>query len=540
MKKKLLILGAAALLLALASKSFGQTITLGTTANFALFSTNGAVSNTSPSQVTGNVGTNNGSSTAFGNVNGQMHDQDGASAQAAADLLTCYNQLNGTAATMFPAPLMGNGQVLTPGVYSIASAATLNLGLTLDAQNNPNAIFLIKIQGSLSTNASAKVHLINRAMACNVYWQIEGLVSMASGTTMRGNIISNNGAISINTGDTLEGRALTTAGAVTISNALVYTPIGCGSPVLTGPAAPTMGAAACYAIFSGNGSVTNTGITHVVGDVGTNVGSTTGYNALTVTGTIHPGPDGSTAQCAADLMTAYNYLNTLPYDIELLYPTQFGSNLVLTPHTYYMNGACTLTDTVILNAENVSTAVFVIQINGALGTSTYSKIKLINGAQAKNVYWKIEGAVNINNYSVFCGTIVSHNGALGAINTGVVLNGQALTTSGALTTDAVTITDQVAPGNCASVGMREQMRAGGAIVFPNPFTGNATLVLNGDMPSEGMVWNMYNVLGERVMSTMLFNQTTTVSTGGLSSGIYFYELLSHGAVIQTGKLISEQ
>ncbi|HXC06626.1 MAG TPA: ice-binding family protein [Bacteroidia bacterium] len=540
MKKKLLILGAAALLLVLANKGFGQAPTLGKAAEFALFSTNGAVSNTGISQVTGNVGTNNGSSTAFGNVNGGMHDMDGLSGQAATDLLTAYNLLNGTAATMFPAPLLGNGQTLTPGVYSITSAATLNLSLTLDGQNNPNSVFIIRIHGSLSTNAAAKVHLINQALACNVFWQVEGLINMASGTTMRGNLIANNGAISLNTGDTLEGRALSTAGAVSIGNSLVYTPIGCGSPTLNGPVAPAMGAAACYAIFSGSGAVTNTGITHVVGDVGTNVGSTTGYNSLLVTGTVHASPDGSTAQCAADLLTAYNYLNTLTPDIELLYPAQFGSNLVLTPHTYYMGGAATLTDTVILNAENNANAVFVIQINGALTTSTYANVKLINGTQAKNVYWKVEGAVTINNYSVFNGILISHNGALGAINTGVVLNGQALTTSGALTTDAITITDQVVPGNCASVGIQERTETTVASIFPNPFSGSATLVLSENMPAEGMLWNMYNVLGERVMSTMLFNQTTTVSTGALPSGIYFYELILKGKTMQTGKLISEQ
>ena len=68
------------------AKSHGQAPVLGTSSGFALFSTNGAVSNTGLSQLTGNVGTNNGSSTNFGNVDGVMHDGDGATAQAAADL----------------------------------------------------------------------------------------------------------------------------------------------------------------------------------------------------------------------------------------------------------------------------------------------------------------------------------------------------------------------------------------------------------------------------------------------------------------------
>src|SRR5690606_12520767 len=122
---------------------------------------------------------------------------------------------------------------------------------------------------------------------------------------------------------------------------------------------------------------------------------------------------------------------------------ELGNNLVLTPHTYLMNAAATFTDSLYLDAQGVADAVFVIKINGALTTSTYSKVLLINGALAENVYWKIEGAVTINNYSIFNGTIVCNNGALGAINTGVEFNGRALTTNGELSTTAldVVVTD---------------------------------------------------------------------------------------------------
>src|SRR6202012_4124325 len=135
-----------------------------------------------------------------------------------------------------------------------------------------------------------------------------------------------------------------------VGGVMAYTPIGCGSVDLTGPAAPTLASTACYGVFSADGAVSNTGISNVTGDVGTNVGSTTGFNALLVSGTIHPIPDVSTATCTSDLGNVYAYLNTRPADIELLYPAQFGNGLVLTPHTYIMNAAVSLTDTVYLNA----------------------------------------------------------------------------------------------------------------------------------------------------------------------------------------------
>lgn len=439
MKKMLLNIVTAVTLLSSPIVNFAQAPDLGTAADFVLFTSVGAVGNTGTSHLTGNVGSNSGSSTGFGNVNGVMHNNNLATATAATDLLNAYGQLNSAISTASHAPLLGNGDTLNAGVYAISGDASLNDTLFLNAQENSAAVFIFQIQGTLSSEANAKVMLINGAQACNVFWKAEGAVSLAAGTTMRGTVIANNAAIELSAGDTLEGRALSTAGAVNVSGVMAYTPTGCGSPLLTGPAAPDLASTADFALFSGNGEVTNSGDTRVTGDVGSNLGLTTGFDPLNVTGTIHPNPDDATAAAAADLLNVYNYLNTLPADIELLYPAQFGNNLVLTPHTYLMNAATTFTDALYLNAQGNADAVFVIKINGALSTSTYSKVILINGTQAKNVYWKVDGAVDINDYSVFRGTIVANNGAI-SLNTGDTLDGRALTTNGALTTAAITAT----------------------------------------------------------------------------------------------------
>lgn len=540
MKTNLLYCITAAALLACTTLTYAQAPTLGTAANFVLFSSNGAVGNSGISQLTGNVGTNSGSSTNFGNVNGQMHDNDGTSAQCSADLLIAYNQLNSTTSNFAHAPLLGNGEVLVPGVYTLPSASTLNLDVFLNAQNQPNAVFVFLIQGSLSTNANSKVKLLNGAMACNVYWKVEGMVSMASGTKMRGTVIANNAAILMSTGDTLEGRALSTNGAITVDGILAYTPTGCGSPILNGPTAPQLGAAACYSIFTSNGAVNNTGITYLTGDVGSNNGSAVGYNPLNVNGTIHLIPDGSTAQCAADLLVAYNYVNTLPYDIELLYPAQFGNNLVLTPHTYRLNAAVTFTDTLYLNALGNANAVFVIQVNGAFSTSVYSKVILINSAQAKNVYWKIEGAVTLDNYSVFNGTIICNNGALGSINTGVTLNGRALTTTGAISTNAITAVAPAIPTNCGTLSVQSIEAATAATIYPNPFNTSATIQLNDVSMINNSELKIYNVLGEQVLFTTLDKQLTTIDTTNLPAGLYFYTITGkNNKEVQTGRLISQ-
>jgi Ice-binding-like/Secretion system C-terminal sorting domain len=535
MKKSLLGTIIVLTLLLIQNLGFSQAPTLGTAANFVLFSSVGAVTNTGITHLTGNVGTNSGSSTGFGNVNGVMHDGDRTSAQCGADLLIAYYQLNSAIPNYFPAALQGNGQIVTSGIYSIFSVATLNLDLTLDAQGNPNAVFIFQINGAFATNANAEVKLLNGAKACNVFWKIEGLVNMATGTIMKGTVIANNAAIVMNTGVLLEGRALSTSGAISVDGVTSYTPIGCGSAILNGPVAPVLKSTECYAIFSSNGAVSNAGISTVTGDIGTNVGLTTGYNALNVNGTIHPIPDVSTAQSAADLIGVYNYLNVLPFDIELLYPAQFGSDLVLTPHTYLLNAATVLTNTVYLNADGNANAVFVIKINGALSTSTFAKVVLINGTQAKNVYWKIDGAVLINDNSIFKGTIVANNGAVN-LTTGVVVDGRVFTTNGALSTAQVTVK---MPVGCSTFGTNTFIESKKVLIYPNPFQSEFTVYINSTFDKSDTHIILYDNLGKQVKKAAITERTTTLDLNKLTSGVYFYEIISTNKIIQSGKLLAK-
>ncbi len=533
MKIKLTTLIIVAVMFVFAKNTNAQAPSLGTAAGFVLFSSNGAVSNSGISHLTGNVGSNNGSSTAFGNVNGTMNDQNALSAQCAADIIIAYNQISASVPTFFPSTLLGNGDTLIAGIYSLSAATTINGILNLDALGDPNAIFIFKIQGTLETGANTKVRLLNGALACNVFWATDGAVNIAAGSFIRGTIIANNAAIEMNALDTLEGRALSTTGSVAVDGVLAYTPIGCGSPILTGPAAPNLKSTECYALFSSIGAVTNTGISTISsGDIGTNDGLTTGFDSLLVNGTIHLIPDTSTAQAAIDLLSLYNEVNVMPYDIELLYPAQFGRNLVLTPHVYLMNAAASFTDTLYLNALGNADAVFVIQINGALTTSTYAKVLLINGAQAKNVYWKIEGAVDINNYSIFCGTIICNNGALGALNTGVVLNGRALITSGALTTNAI---NAIMP-LCTTTGVNNTYNNNEFIIYPNPFNTSLTIKVVNEMNSN-YKFKLYNVLGAEVLAKDINQAETRIVTEGLAKGIYFYNVINNNHISQTGKLV---
>jgi hypothetical protein len=221
-----------------------QVVSLGSSASYALYSTGGAVSNGGTvfkTRITGDVGSaSDPTLPGFGNIDGKLTTVSNLTTNTLInlDVLAVYANLNTAVPTFFPAPLLGNGQVLLPGVYSIAAPSVLNLNLILDAQNDPNAQFIIKIGGAFSTNANAKVKLINGAQACNVFWKVEGAVSLATGTFMKGTIIANNAAITMSPNDTLEGRAFAIQGAITVSELFAYLPTGCGSTSLQGPVAP--------------------------------------------------------------------------------------------------------------------------------------------------------------------------------------------------------------------------------------------------------------------------------------------------------------
>jgi len=538
MKKRLLYLASALALTAISNNSYAQAPTLGTASEYVLFSTDGAVNITGLSILTGNIGTNNGTSTTFENVNGVINDANLASGQCAADLLIAYNELNSTTPDYFISQLLGNGDTLIKGVYDISQAASLNLNLYLDAENDANAVFVILIDGSFSTAAGSKIKLINGAQACNVYWKIEGMLSMAAGSSMKGTFVVNNAEIYLNTNDTLEGRLLTTAGAITVDGTLAYTPTGCGSPILDGPLAPILGATACYTLFSANGDVTNTGISFITGDVGSNVGGAVGFDSVNVIGKIHPINDGSTAACAADLLDVYTYLNTLSHDIELLQPTKFGNNLVLTPHTYFIGAATVFTDSLFLNAQENADAVFVIKITGAFSTSTYATVVLINGAQAKNVYWLINGAIAINDFSVFKGTVVANNGAIDIKNS-VSLEGRALTTDGAVTSAAITATGTMIPGTCASLSINSFDETVNFVnIYPNPFNTSTTFVINNQSEINNAELVIYNIYGAQVISSTITKQVNTINTSNLAAGFYMYKITANNKTIQSGKIIS--
>ena len=197
-----------------------------------------------------------------------------------------------------------------------------------------------------------------------------------------------------------------------------------------------LGSIATYGAFGGGAGMTNSGIHTVVnGDLGTtaactlftgfhdasNVYTETPLNIGEVTGDIYcDQPAPGTAQklaiatvAAADALTAYNALAAKSPTTTLDTGELGGRTLLL--GTYRPADATLLLSTgnLTLDAAGDANAIWVFQVPESLTVglpATPRSVLLINGAQAKNVFWQVGSAARIEDGSTMVGTIIANAG----------------------------------------------------------------------------------------------------------------------------------
>jgi len=240
----------------------------------------------------------------------------------------------------------------------------------------------------------------------------------------------------------------------------------CAPPVNT--PVVDLGSAASFGIFGGSAGVTNSGIQTIInGDMGTTAASTavTGFhdagpgctytetplNIGNVNGKIYTAappptaacPSGGTAatfaiatQARADALAAYNSMVARPGGPD---PGAGNlANLVLAPGVYTAAAGSFRIQGGNLTLDGLGNAnlVWVFQMASSLtvggpGAAFPTSIILINGAQAKNVFWQVGSAATINagGGGTMVGTIISQAGAAfstaGSV-TPITLNGRVL------------------------------------------------------------------------------------------------------------------
>lgn len=223
--------------------------------------------------------------------------------------------------------------------------------------------------------------------------------------------------------------------ALGLANSLVFTTgtAACGASIVT------LGTISSYGGYGGGAGATNSGLNTVInGNLGTTgVCSTiTGFHDGTdsytetplivgqVTGEIFCAPPapGTTAklaiasQAATDARSAYNALVAITPSVTKY--DELGG-LTLTPGTYSSNSTLHITTgNLTLDAAGNADATWVFQapssLTVGLATVPYAanpyRVILINGAQAKNVFWQVYSAARIEDGSTMVGTIIAQAG----------------------------------------------------------------------------------------------------------------------------------
>ncbi len=210
------------------------TINLGSAGSFAILAT-AATTGTGTVEINGDVGLDPGSSQGIppSEINGTIHVNDPIVAQAQADLLAAYNDAISRSTNAQPLPGNMGGLTFTPGLYVNSTSVLLSgtgpgNNVTLDAQGDPNAVFIFKMGSTLTTAPGSQVILAGGAKAANIFWQVGSSATIDTTTIFKGNVLAFI-SITINTGAAVEGRMFAGSGgdptgAVTVNASTVTVP----------------------------------------------------------------------------------------------------------------------------------------------------------------------------------------------------------------------------------------------------------------------------------------------------------------------------
>ena len=221
------------------------TVPLGTTSSFAILSGQG-ITNTGTTWIGGDAGGDVGSypNPAFTGqasvtlANGVTHLGDATALTAKNDLITAYDNAAARTPTIIGTEL--GGQTLLPGVYH-SDSGTFEIAagqtLTLDAQGDPDGVFVFQTDTTLVTFTGSVVHLANSARFCRVFWKVGSSATLGTSSTFVGHIFALTSIAAANSA-TVNGQLLARNGAVTLDTNTITNGI-CASVAPTPTPTPT-------------------------------------------------------------------------------------------------------------------------------------------------------------------------------------------------------------------------------------------------------------------------------------------------------------
>jgi hypothetical protein len=497
-------------------------VNLGAAGNFALLAET-AITTTGTTAIVGNIGISpnpTSSITGFGTlsstlvdgastgeyatsplVTGKIYGADMVGTGAAAgvtparlttaigDMYTAYTfaagETNPTATELYAGNL--GGVTLTPGLYKWSTGVTIPTSLTLNAEGNPNAVWVFQIAGALTVASGADILLTGGAQPQNIFWQVGGSPGATLGSTSGFNgIILSAYQVILNNGAGLNGRALAQTQVTLIGDA-VTAPTGA-------PVAGTGGSFA-YIIASNTPSI--------------DVGQTENFT-VSVTGSSGPYTFN---------IIVYNAITNLPIgENDLITSSTTASNsfvwsipATLAGNTIYANVLVTNTLATIANSINTPA----ITVNSILGTPSITSVTTpIDAGQTETVAASISSVIGTGSGNIITFNLLANSGS-GYASAGATCSNTISTVSCAYSPSAGTYTYEVtATDEASSPAIATSAASGSVTVAATPaitITPSSNPVIVGN-PAYG---------GTNPTETY----TLTVSSGGVGSfNIEFYNV----------------
>ncbi len=147
-------------------------------------------------------------------------------APAEAALQSALSVYNTAASTPVTTTLSGpeiGGRTFAPGVYELNGNGSITSDIILDAANNPNAVFIFIIKGNLSIGASVDIELVKDARIGNVFWVIEGGLTVGNSAELKGNYLARQD-VTLGDGASVRGRVASLQGTVNLNNNNFFLP----------------------------------------------------------------------------------------------------------------------------------------------------------------------------------------------------------------------------------------------------------------------------------------------------------------------------
>lgn len=198
-------------------------VNLGTTSSFAVLAGT-TITNTGTTTINGDAGGKVGlfPGTSFtgqetATISGAIHLNDSVASKAKDDLVNAYDDAAGRTPVSRISSELG-GKTLKPGIYDSADGTFQITGtLKLDAEGNPDGVFVFLTSSTLITASDSKVSLLNSARYCRIFWKVGSSATLGTNSHFVGHIFALT-SISAKTGATVQGQLMARNGAVTLES----------------------------------------------------------------------------------------------------------------------------------------------------------------------------------------------------------------------------------------------------------------------------------------------------------------------------------